>query len=110
MQRLRHQAATPGQMRRTPRRTRASVFAALAAALGLMLFAFAGSAAAAVTCPYANPVANENNCAGAGTTANQVTNYSDNLGGFTTQTSYNVGQNVDLKIGVKTPKAGGPPT
>lgn len=58
----------------------------------------AGSASAAVSCPNANAVVNENNCMGAGTTAWQVQNYSEDIGGFTTQTSYNLGQDVPLKI------------
>ena len=59
-----------------------------------------GPASAAVSCPNANPVVNENNCMGAGTTAWQVSdNYSDHIGGFTPQTSYNLGQDVPLKIG-----------
>lgn len=56
-------------------------------------------AAASVSCPNSNPVVNENNCMGAGTTGWQVQNYSDHLGGYTTQTSYNLGQDVSLKLG-----------
>jgi PKD repeat protein len=57
------------------------------------------AASAAVTCPNSNPVVNENNCMGAGTSAWQVQNYSEDIGGFSTQTSYNVGSSVPLKIG-----------
>ena len=52
-----------------------------------------------VSCPNANPVVNENNCMGPGTSANRIANYSDKLGGFSTQTSSVVGQSVSLKIG-----------
>ncbi len=55
--------------------------------------------AAEVSCPSANPIVNENNCMGEGTEANRLSNYSETLGGFTTQTSYNRGENVQLKIG-----------
>ena len=56
-------------------------------------------ASAAVTCPNANAVVNENNCMGAGSSGWQVQNYSADLGGFPTVTSVNVGQSVPLKIG-----------
>jgi YD repeat-containing protein len=60
----------------------------------------AGSAAAAVSCPSANPVLNENNCMGAGTTSWQLADGSDtgNVAGFTPQSSYNIGTSVPLKI------------
>jgi hypothetical protein len=60
-------------------------------------------AAAAVTCPNANPIVNENNCMGAGTSANEIANNSESIGGFTTRTSYNLGENVPLKIGASAP-------
>jgi PKD repeat protein len=77
-------------------------------ALPLLLWgAFAlgapGGAAAAVSCPNSNPIVNENNCMGAGTTANEIANYSEDIGGFSTQTSYNLGENVQLKIGTDAP-------
>ena len=61
--------------------------------------------AAEVACPNANPVVNENNCMGAGTTANQSIDdhYSEELGGFSTKTSYNLGESVSLKIGTNEP-------
>jgi hypothetical protein len=72
------------------------------------LFALGGPAsasAAEVSCPNANPVVNENNCMGEGTTANQsaIENYSENLGGFTPQSGYELGENVPLKIGTDEP-------
>jgi PKD repeat protein len=73
----------------------------LAAVLGCALFAT--PAAAEVTCPNANPVVNENNCMGAGTSANEVANYSEAIGGFTTKTSYALGESVPLKIGTNAP-------
>jgi len=57
------------------------------------------SGALAVSCPNGNPIVNENNCMGAGTTAYDMTKYDDNIGGFSVQTSYNLGQSVQLKIG-----------
>ncbi|HSZ68835.1 MAG TPA: PKD domain-containing protein [Solirubrobacteraceae bacterium] len=84
-------------------------FAALLALLGsIALLALAGVAsagAAEVSCPNANPIVNENNCMGEGTTANQaaIENYSENLGGFTPQSGYELGENVPLKIGTDEP-------
>jgi PKD repeat protein len=77
---------------------------ALLAGCGLLLLGGPARAAAAeVSCPNANPTVNENNCMGAGTEANRLSNYSEELGGFTTQTSYNHGENVQLKIGTSAP-------
>ena len=45
----------------------------------------------------------ENNCAGAGTTAWRLANPSENVAGFATQTSFNLGQNVPLKIARNAP-------
>jgi PKD repeat protein len=58
-------------------------------------------AASAATCPNSNPIVNENNCMGEGTTANQSAqeNYSEDLGGFATESSFNIGENIPLKIG-----------
>ncbi|MCW3013397.1 MAG: dmfA2 1, partial [Solirubrobacterales bacterium] len=82
--------------RSTARRTRRalSCIVLVAAVLG----GGTGAAHAAVTCPHANPVVNENNCAGAGTTAYRLTNYSENLAGYSTKTSFNRGEAVPLKI------------
>jgi hypothetical protein len=65
-----------------------------------LVAAVPGSAFAAVTCPNSNPVVNENNCMGAGSSAWQINNgRTYDLAGFATQTSYNLGQSVTLKIG-----------
>jgi YD repeat-containing protein len=85
----------------TDRRRIAALLTALACVV-VMLVAAPG-ASAAVTCPNANPVVNENNCKGAGTSAWRVNDYSPDLGGFTTKTSYNLGENVVLKIGRNAP-------
>jgi hypothetical protein len=74
----------------------------------LVLFALGGATradAAEVSCPNANPIVNENNCMGEGTTENQsaIENYSEDLGAFTPQTSYNLGENVPIKIGTDLP-------
>ncbi len=56
---------------------------------------------AAVTCPNPNPVVNENNCKGPGSTAWQLTDYDQGeITGFATQSSVNLGQSVKLKIAV----------
>jgi PKD repeat protein len=67
----------------------------------LALLAGPASAGAAVTCPNANPIVNENNCKGEGTEANRsaIENYSEDINGFTPQSSYNLGESVPLKIG-----------
>ena len=54
---------------------------------------------AAVVCPSPNPIVNENNCSGAGTSAWRLSNYSENIGGFSTKTSFAKGEDVPLKIG-----------
>ncbi len=61
--------------------------------------------AAEVSCPNANPIVNENNCMGEGTTANQsaIENYSEDIGGFTTQSGYELGENMPIKIGTDEP-------
>jgi len=76
----------------------------LACVIGpLSLGAPSGASAAEVACPNSNPIVNENNCMGPGTTANQLSNYSESIGGFTTQTSYQLGQDIQLKIGTSAP-------
>jgi PKD repeat protein len=81
-----------------------ALLASLALACGL-LAVNSVAAHAAVSCPNSNPIVNENNCMGAGTTANQIAseNYSDNIGGYPTATSFNLGQSVPLKIGANLP-------
>jgi hypothetical protein len=82
-------------------RARRSLLALAIATCAVALLAGAATAGAAVTCPNANPIVNENNCKGEGTTENQaaIDNYSEDIGGFTPQSSYNIGENVPLKIG-----------
>jgi PKD repeat protein len=76
-----------------------SRWAALVGAL-VVLFAVAPSGAmAAVTCPNGNPVLQENNCAGTGSSAYEMSNYNDDIGGFSTKTSYDLGESIQLKIG-----------
>ncbi|HEU4943669.1 MAG TPA: N,N-dimethylformamidase beta subunit family domain-containing protein, partial [Solirubrobacterales bacterium] len=55
-----------------------------------------------VACPNPVPVVNENQCK-AGTTAWRTDNDSADLGGFTTQTSVNLGESVTLKIARNAP-------
>ena len=76
---------------------------ALALVLALLGLGMPGRAAAAVQCPNANPIVNENNCMGPGTSSNRLSNYSEELGGFTTKSSYNLGEDVQLKIGTAAP-------
>jgi PKD repeat protein len=80
---------------------RSALLALLITTCALLLLAGPANAGAAVTCPNANPIVNENNCKGEGTTENQsaIDNYSEDIGGFTPQTSYNLGEGVPLKIG-----------
>ena len=67
--------------------------ALLFALLLLWLAAAPAPAGAAVTCPNSNPVVDENQCH-TGTSSWQINDYSPDLGGFTTQTSVNLGQSV----------------
>jgi PKD repeat protein len=80
------------------------LLACLTLLCALLLLCSPGRAAAA-TCPNANPIVNENNCMGEGTDANQeaIENYSDDIGAFTPQTNYALGENVPLKIGTDLP-------
>jgi YD repeat-containing protein len=50
-------------------------------------------------CPSDNPVVQENNCSGAGSEGWRLTNYSPDVAGYATKTSFNLGENVPLKIG-----------
>jgi PKD repeat protein len=78
---------------------RSLAFVVLLAGVALAAAIAPAGASAAVSCPNSNPVVNENNCMGSGTSAWQLQNYSDNIGGYATQTSYNIGSSVPLKIG-----------
>ncbi|TMK56776.1 MAG: PKD domain-containing protein [Actinobacteria bacterium] len=69
----------------------------LAAVITVAVF-LGGGSSAAVSCPNANPVLNENNCKGEGSSDWLTGNYDDNVAGFATQTSFNRGQSVPLKI------------
>jgi PKD repeat protein len=73
---------------------------AFACAVGLLLIlAWTGTARAAdPPCPNPNPVVNENVCK-TGSSNWQVTDYSHDLGGYTTKTSVDLGEDVVLKIG-----------
>jgi YD repeat-containing protein len=63
------------------------------------LLALPGTAGAAVSCPNSNPVVNENNCMGAGSTAWRLTNYDqDGITGYATKSSINLGESVTLRI------------
>ena len=95
---------TPLAPSRTTPRAQRIALALLVALAAVYTTAMAGGAAASaqaaeVSCPNANPIVNENNCMGEGTEANRLSDYSETIGGFTTQTSYNRGENVQLKIG-----------
>jgi len=65
------------------------------------LLALPGTAGAAVSCPNSNPVVNENNCMGPGSTAWQLTNYDQGgITGYATKSSINLGESVTLRIAV----------
>jgi PKD repeat protein len=66
-----------------------------------------GSSSAAVTCPSTIPVVNENNCKGEGSSGWLFNNYDEGVAGFSTQTSFNLGQSVPLKIARNTASPGG---
>ena len=76
----------------------------IAMALGvglLLLFTWFGPARAQaeVACPNSNPIVNENQCKTGTNAWRGIEEDSPNLGGFTTQTSVNLGESVTLKIG-----------
>jgi len=77
------------------RKGAAVTFACAAAAI---FFGAPTSASAQVACPNSIPVVQENNCSGAGTSSWQLDNYSEQIGGFATKTSFNRGEAVPLKI------------
>jgi PKD repeat protein len=56
------------------------------------------SASAAVTCPNPVPVVDENNCHGAGSANWRLQSYNQNIAGYSTKTSANLGEDVVLKI------------
>jgi PKD repeat protein len=68
----------------------------------LSLLVFPGSSAeAAVLCPNSNPVVNENNCMGAGSTGYKLTDFeAGGIAGYATQGSVNLGSSVTLRIAV----------
>jgi hypothetical protein len=79
---------------------------ALLGALFALALLGSGNAQAAVVCPNPVPVVNENQCHGeSGTSAWEVWDYSQELGGFPTKTSVNLGESVTLKIGRNGPVA-----
>ncbi len=85
---------------------RLSVALAVAAVtVGVLLTT--ASAPAAVTCPSSVPVVNENNCRGEGSSGWLFDNYDEGIAGYATQTSFNLGQSVPLKIARNTPTPGG---
>ena len=71
------------------------------------VFLTTSSSRAAVTCPSTIPVVNENNCKGEGSSDWLFDNYDEGIAGFSTQTSFNLGQSVPLKIARNTPNPGG---
>jgi PKD repeat protein len=79
---------------------------ALAVAAVTTAATFSGAAApalGAVSCPNANPVVNENNCMGAGSQGWRLGNFSENIAGYPTQTSFAKGASVPLKIARNAP-------
>ena len=90
----------------SPIYARLSVAVAVALATAGILIA-TSSAPAAVTCPSTVPVLSENNCKGEGSSNWLFDNYDEGIAGFSTQTSFNVGQSVPLKIARNTTNPGG---
>jgi YD repeat-containing protein len=88
---------------RTPFGLRALAFAFPFVVLLLAIGLRSTAAEAAVVCPNPVPVVNENQCK-TGTTSWQLSaEPSPNLGGYTTQTSVDLGESVTLKIGRDAP-------
>ena len=66
------------------------LLAATAAAAALLVLPAGASAQA--SCPNANPVVHENNCASGATSNCRLSNESENIGGFATKTSFDRGR------------------
>jgi YD repeat-containing protein len=77
--------------------------AVLTVSTAAALLGAAAPAMAAVSCPNSNPVVNENNCMGAGSQGWRIGNYSEDIAGYTTKTSFAKGENVQLKIARNAP-------
>ncbi len=88
----------PSTARRSVTRSFQVTVALSFAALLLLVLMRPTEASAAVVCPNPVPVVNENQCH-TGTASWSVDDYSQDLGGFTTKTSVNLGESVTLKIG-----------
>jgi N,N-dimethylformamidase beta subunit-like, C-terminal/Concanavalin A-like lectin/glucanases superfamily/PKD domain len=71
------------------------------------LLSSSSAPAANVTCPNPVVVVNENNCKGEGVSDWMFGEYDEGITGYATQTSFNVGQSVPLKIARDTPTPGG---
>ena len=72
------------------------LLAATAAAAALLVLPAGASAQA--SCPNANLIVQENYCASGATSNYRLSNSSENIGGFATKTSVDLGENVPLKI------------
>src|SRR5215213_9858497 len=88
----------PLQLRGGLARVGGATFVCLLVVLAVLAWFEMTPAGAAVSCPNANPVLNENQCK-TGSDAWQVFDYSHDLGGYTTKTSVDLGEDVVLKIG-----------
>jgi YD repeat-containing protein len=69
------------------------------AALAVCLVAVTPAIAQQDLCPSDNPVIQENQCSGAGSGGWRLDNFNDNVAGFATKTSVNLGENIPIKIG-----------
>jgi PKD repeat protein len=67
--------------------------------LGVSLLGVTPAFAQDDLCPSDNPVIQENQCSGAGSDGWRIVNFNDNVAGFATKTSVNLGEAVSLKIG-----------
>ncbi len=64
----------------------------------LLLGALPSAAVAEIPCPNPIPVVDENNCAGEGSSGWLFQNYEEAIAGYPTQTSFDLGEDVPLKI------------
>ncbi len=82
-----------------------TTFTALIAAMAVALLVLVapGSAVAAPTCPNSNPIVQENYCQSGATSAYQLDDPTENVGGFPTKTSFDKGESIPLKIGRNQP-------
>jgi PKD repeat protein len=71
----------------------------MALAMTASLLLVPAASQADVSCPSEIPVVQENNCSGTGSDGWRLVEYDPDVAGFTTKTSFNLGESVPIKLG-----------